>query len=88
MTDDEKDEHIRVLEERVGVLDVQVKALYSLFLEIDPSDPNSGTKAKRIMDVVKAVERSNWAAKMIVYIFLTLGSLAAAWTAIRGGFTK
>ncbi|WP_157057553.1 hypothetical protein [Loktanella sp. 3ANDIMAR09] len=88
MTDGEKDMHIAALEQEVRELKVQVSALYSLFLEEDPTDPQAGSKAKRIMDVVKLVERSNWAAKGLVYIFLTAGGVFGAWAAIRGGLGR
>ena len=84
MTDAEKDDHISKLEREVGELKVQMRALYGIFLDVDPTDPEAGTKAKRIMDVVKAVERSNWAFRMVVRIFLLAGGIATAALAIKG----
>jgi len=88
MNDAQKDAHIARLEDEVGELKIQIKAINSFLLDKDPSSPGEGSRMERVMQVVKLVERSNWAAKSLVYIFLTIGGIASAAAAIRGGFFK
>ena len=60
--------------------------LHQAFME--PTATGEPPLIKRMAGVVIVVERSNWAAKMLVYGFLTVGSIAGAWAAIKGGFLK
>lgn len=93
MNDAEKDRHISMLEgqlaaveTKIGELNVKVTALYRLFLEEDPSDPDSKTKAKRIMSAVQMVEKMSWGSKTLVYLILTCGSVFAAFKAMGIGW--
>lgn len=60
--------------------------LHRAFMERSPS--GEPPLIERMSGVVIVVERSNWAARMLIRAFLTLGGLAgaaAAIVAIRGG---
>jgi hypothetical protein len=84
MNDTEKDAHTARLEAEVMELRAQVQQIKSFLMDPDPSAPSEGSRMTRVMAVVKLVERSNWAAKSLIWVFLTFGSLAGAWLAIRG----
>ena len=84
MQDDEKDRHISRLETEVEDLRDRLDKIQSYLMDPDPSAVAEGSRMTRVMEVVKLVERSNWAAKKMIWLFLTLGSLAGALIAIKG----
>ncbi|QFS83971.1 hypothetical protein [Roseivivax sp. THAF197b] len=65
------------------------KMLYDLHRAfMEPSKTGEPPLIERMAGVVIVVERSNWAARLLIRAFLTLGGLAGAFAAIiaiRGG---
>lgn len=70
MTDEER----RKLEEAHS----GIKRLERALLEPDPRDPAGPPFINRVNHVVILVERSNWAARLLVRIILTCGAVTAA----------
>ena len=61
------------------------KRLHDAFMEAtETGDP---PLIKRIGNVVVAVERSSWTAKLLTRAFFFLGAIATTWAAIRMGFS-
>jgi len=85
MTEDEKNRHItklemevRLLTEKSDSMQVQLTAIFDLFMVPDPMGDGTSTRAKRMMDVVNAWESGKFAVKWGVRIILTIGAIVVA----------
>lgn len=65
---------------------VMAKRLHDAFME--SSETGDPPLIKRIGNVVVAVERSSWTAKLFTRAFFFLGAIATTWAAIRMGFSE
>lgn len=64
-----------------------LRELHDAFMEVPPgSGPDDRPLLERIRRLVKNYERTSWAARVVVYLTATVGTIAGAYIAIRGIF--